>query len=1047
MKTILLLILSLTTLLGIQAQPIFTNPITGTIPGSANPYTTGQTVAPNITVSGIGRGSGITGVEAINRYNATGWNIAGLDANDYFTFTLSPNPGYVIDFGNFVYTAETSGTGPTNFSFRSSLDGFVSNIGTATSTGTTIDLTALAFQNRTSAVEFRLYAWGGSDGEFSINSFTFNGVVAACAPTIPPSGFSISNITTTSIEVGWTNSGNGDNVIVIGRIGSPVNFVPVNGVVYNLGQQVGDGNFVMYKGLTFGTQLNDLFPGTNYHFAVYAFNSEIPCYNTTALTGSATTPCNASNVTGLSGNCGNTTAAPAWTHAICYDEYIVVAKEGSPVSGTPSGDGTNYSANLNYGDGDAFGGGFIVYKGSGTNTGGNITGLNIGVTYYFKVFSRKDLTWSTGAETNCSPAIPTVNTDFFRSNTSSGNWTNISSWQSSSDGILWSNASAVPTPSASGVSIRNGHNITISASRTILRTTVETGGTLTISGGTLTLDDDGTNEHDLIIFGTVRHLSALWVIDADATWIIHDGATYIHETNTGITSSLDKATVSPNSNFIYRNTDNVALPGRTYGNLAFENTTLIIITATASGAGDITILGDLRIGTLYRINNNSSFNWIINGDLRIEGSFNISNNPGNKLVYLRGNLIVSTGATLFENNTGVATIIFDGEEEQSITISGTIQNEINFTIDNPEGVEILSNVTLPFNLNLIQGKISLNNFNLQITGALNGVSATRYIRTNGTGEYRQLVTDAPLLYPIGNSTYNPLILTLSEESALLGARVLDTVYSAGLTGTPFTDRVVNRLWDINGDLDGAELTLTVQWNEDEELVNFDRMNSYISHFINGLWDPASPSEASGDDPYTHTRSGITALSPFGVGSGGALPVNLLTFQVAAVKNNQLLSWTYETPERFGYFEVEHSRNGRNFNALGRVAEGELSSRSFKANYTHLRPGAGIHYYRLKMVDLDGSFKHSHVIQGRMDGNGTVRPLSTFISSEGFNVNVETTVNVLELRLADQLGRTIYQSLQAAESGVINIPLSNLSAGIYFLQVNADGNMETHKLLR
>ncbi|MBK7428574.1 MAG: T9SS type A sorting domain-containing protein, partial [Saprospiraceae bacterium] len=57
------------------------------------------------------------------------------------------------------------------------------------------------------------------------------------------------------------------------------------------------------------------------------------------------------------------------------------------------------------------------------------------------------------------------------------------------------------------------------------------------------------------------------------------------------------------------------------------------------------------------------------------------------------------------------------------------------------------------------------------------------------------------------------------------------------------------------------------------------------------------------------------------------------------------------------------------------------------------------------------------------------------------------VSSLELRLVDQLGRTIYHSTQAAEAGIINIPVSNLGSGVYFLQVNADGVMETHKLVR
>jgi hypothetical protein len=178
-----------------------------------------------------------------------------------------------------------------------------------------------------------------------------------------------------------------------------------------------------------------------------------------------------------------------------------------------------------------------------------------------------------------------------------------------------------------------------------------------------------------------------------------------------------------------------------------------------------------------------------------------------------------------------------------------------------------------------------------------------------------------------------------------------------------------------------------------------------------------------------------------------LPINLITFSTKADKNNQNLSWTYESPERFDYFEVEHSRDGQKFNVLDRISEGAFSSRAYKADYTHVRPGAGIHYYRLKMVDLDGSFIYSQVIQGKIEGSGSVRPLSTFISSEGLNVSIETSVSSLELRLVDQLGRSIYHSTQSAEAGIINIPVSNLGAGVYFLQVNADGVIETYKLVR
>jgi hypothetical protein len=130
-----------------------------------------------VTVSGISRGAGATGTNADDRYAASSWNTASLDATAYFTFTIGPIPGGSLSLTDFVYTAQASGTGPTSFSLRSSASGFATDIGTLTATGATVALTDNAYQNLTAPIEFRLYGWAASaaGGTFSINSFTFNG--------------------------------------------------------------------------------------------------------------------------------------------------------------------------------------------------------------------------------------------------------------------------------------------------------------------------------------------------------------------------------------------------------------------------------------------------------------------------------------------------------------------------------------------------------------------------------------------------------------------------------------------------------------------------------------------------------------------------------------------------------------------------------------------------------------------------------------------------------------------------------------------------------
>lgn len=195
-----------------HAQAIFENPINGTSPNTFNPYINGQLVDANIVVSGIGRGAGINGNTANDRYNARDWFSGTLDANDYFEFSLAPKSGYQIDFLSLVYKAQVSSQGPVYFALRSSVDGFTTdiNLPIITNSGVevvplAIDLSAVEFQNCTSPITFRFYAWGAiaTTGTFSINEFAFNGVVSceAVSPSIGAIVYPKCSKTTGSIEL------------------------------------------------------------------------------------------------------------------------------------------------------------------------------------------------------------------------------------------------------------------------------------------------------------------------------------------------------------------------------------------------------------------------------------------------------------------------------------------------------------------------------------------------------------------------------------------------------------------------------------------------------------------------------------------------------------------------------------------------------------------------------------------------------------------------------------------------------------------------------
>jgi len=386
--TVLLIFVSVT----VWGQSIWTNPITGTNPSSTNPYTTGQTVDANLSVTGIGR-NGVTAASANDRYNTSGWNTTSIATGSYFTFTLTPNSGYVINFVSLVYTGQASGTGPTSFAVRSSLDSYTANIGSPVAGSNTISLSGASYQGVSTAITFRIYCWGTTNagGTYSINDFTFNGTVAlsGCTqPTTQATAPTINNATTSSLDLNFTR-GNGNAVMIVRRAGSAATD-PTAGTTYNVGDAVGGGT-VAYKGTASGAStatsqtLGSLSAETQYFFNLYEYNNTGVCYKTPPATASAWTLSTEPGSHGAFTNCNATSynqidltfqsvTAAGITNA---DGYIILRKAGSAPTGLPV-DGTAYSAGNTIGDATVAA---IVNSTSATTQ--SVTGLNGNTDYYF----------------------------------------------------------------------------------------------------------------------------------------------------------------------------------------------------------------------------------------------------------------------------------------------------------------------------------------------------------------------------------------------------------------------------------------------------------------------------------------------------------------------------------------------------------------------------------------------------------------------------------------------------------------------------------------
>ncbi len=112
---------------------------------------------------------------------------------------------------------------------------------------------------------------------------------------------------------------------------------------------------------------------------------------------------------------------------------------------------------------------------------------------------------------------------------------------------------------------------------------------------------------------------------------------------------------------------------------------------------------------------------------------------------------------------------------------------------------------------------------------------------------------------------------------------------------------------------------------------------------------------------------------------------------------------------------------------------------------------GLNYYRLKMIDLDGSFTYSKVI---VVDNQNDKGLKTKVFPNPFtdaltivleNGDKATSVSIT---LSDVLGQTLYvQKMPSFDNKKIDISTVGLTSGAYFLKISDGHNTTIHKVLK
>ncbi len=165
----------------------------------------------------------------------------------------------------------------------------------------------------------------------------------------------------------------------------------------------------------------------------------------------------------------------------------------------------------------------------------------------------------------------------------------------------------------------------------------------------------------------------------------------------------------------------------------------------------------------------------------------------------------------------------------------------------------------------------------------------------------------------------------------------------------------------------------------------------------------------------------------------ALPITLLRFNATATKNNSVkLTWATASEYNNDRFEIEHSFDGSNFVNIGSI-KGKLKSTEINEySFVHEEVNTGINYYRLKQVDVDGTYTYSDLVAASLKTKEI--KFNNHIVREGqVSFAVESPLKEeVEIRLIDITGKLIAKDIHQLQIGLntMDVYLPEIPPGIY-----------------
>jgi hypothetical protein len=218
--------------------------------------------------------------------------------------------------------------------------------------------------------------------------------------------------------------------------------------------------------------------------------------------------------------------------------------------------------------------------------------------------------------------------------------------------------------------------------------------------------------------------------------------------------------------------------------------------------------------------------------------------------------------------------------------------------------------------------------------------------------------------------------------------------------------------------------------------------------VQGNWQEAD--EKGGDFA---GNAGADFGSPNANAAGGQLPVELATFDAMANADRVHLTWRTTSEINNAGFAVQHQApSTSNWQKLGFVQGEGTTSQPRSYRFTTDRLSVGVHTFRLKQVDADGTTQVLEPETVSVRGKAGLQFVSSHPVVKGAPAEVAVQVGTRQsvtLSLYDALGQRVrtVMTTRAAPAQPVRTTVStgDLASGVYFLRAQGLSFERTKKL--